>query len=158
MIQPPRRGKRRGELAHRRGDDQGEEGDQRPAQADRRAAHAAEPEVERGHSAGQDADDRERDREVREPAQPPGQLLGIAQRVQPADVVIEYGSLDRRPRSSGTFLGRFQHGFQLLEELSAGPAYHVMRGGPTSSSRCSSQAANSGAGRRPKSRRIATAS
>ena len=84
MIQAARGGKRRGELAHRRRDHQREQGDQRPAQADRRTSHAAEPEVKRGHSAGQDADDRQRDREVREPAQPAGQLLRIAERVQPA--------------------------------------------------------------------------
>ena len=93
-------------------------------------------------------------------AQPPGQLLGVAQRVQPADVVVAgpvvvVVGLDHL----GGSLDRFQDRLELSQHRSPGPRRLERRGRRRGSRpRRSSQAANSGAGRRPKSRRTPTAS
>jgi len=61
-----------------------EEAHQRPAEAEGGASHAREALVERCHPAGQDADDRHRDREVGERSHPAQQLLLVAEAAQHA--------------------------------------------------------------------------
>ncbi len=78
----------RADLAEGGRDDEGEKTADDPA--DRRLEAAARPhrERERRDAAGQDADDRERDREIREAAHAAGQLLGVAHLMQRLDVVF----------------------------------------------------------------------
>ena len=76
---PPAVGHRGGELGHREGDEQDQHADQRPGDRDRdRAAVLQRLPVGR-EAAGEDADDRERDREVGEPAPAALQLLLVAE-------------------------------------------------------------------------------
>ena len=81
-------------------DGEREHADERPAERHlRRSAHHEAVRVER-HGAGQDRDDRERDREVREAAHRPEQLLGVAERVQLAGIVVGHSATPDRRVSS----------------------------------------------------------
>ena len=67
------------ELGHREGDEQDQHADQRPRDRDRDRPAVLECLAVGREAAGEDADDRERDREVREPAPTPVQLLFVAE-------------------------------------------------------------------------------
>ena len=70
---------RGGELGHRDGDQQDQAADQRPGDRDRDRPAVLERLPVRREAAGEDADDRERDREVREPAPAALELLFVAE-------------------------------------------------------------------------------
>ena len=91
VVEPAGGGKGRGDLRHRGRHGQRQQAGQRPAQADGGRPGAAKAFGERGDAAGQDADDRQRDGEVREAAHPPQQFLAIAEAGQQAGVGGRHG-------------------------------------------------------------------
>src|ERR1017187_850915 len=79
----------RADLGHRQADEQGHDADDRPAPHDDGGSAGAHAVAIQGETAGQDRDDRERDREVGESGHPSAQLLGIAKLVQGLLVTAE---------------------------------------------------------------------
>src|SRR5205085_327062 len=78
-VGPAGSGEGRGELGHREGDHEDEEADDRPADRDGDRAAGVPSLAEARERPGEDRDDRERDREVREAAPRPRELLLVAQ-------------------------------------------------------------------------------
>ena len=94
VIKAASRRIRRRDLRHRGRHDQREQRAERPAESDRRPARRRQTHLERRDAARQNADQRERHREVRERPHAPGQFLRVAHLVQQLDVVV--GGLRRR--------------------------------------------------------------
>ena len=82
-------------LPHGHGHGQGHDRHDRPPVGDRRAPAREQHQVIRGQTPGQDRDDRERDRHVREALHLAAELLGIAKLVEPFGVGLRNR---RRPR------------------------------------------------------------
>ena len=89
VIEPARRRIGGGDLRHRGGDDHRIQAAEQPADADRKSAARRESGLERGDAAGKDANDRERNREIRENVHAAGQLLRISHLVQRLYVVLK---------------------------------------------------------------------
>src|SRR6185312_13451041 len=87
-VETARRGIRRGDLAHGEGDDDAHGADEQPAPGDGDRAAELERDEVRRQAAREDRDDRERDREVREPAHLAVQDLRVAELVEQAFVVL----------------------------------------------------------------------
>ena len=104
VVQAAGRGVGRGDLGHRRGDGKHEDRDQRPAERHRGLARPGEAVVVEDDRAGQDADDREADREVAETAHRAEQLLRVAERMQVGDVLLDDVVARNVPGSSRTSL------------------------------------------------------
>ena len=101
----------RGDLRDRAADDQREQTADQPADDDRERAAGGEGDWERGDAARQDADDRERDREIGEPAHPSGQLLRVAHVVQDLHVLVDH------PAFVASCSLQFPHAFWLARTL-----------------------------------------
>ena len=87
----------RGHLRHAEGDGQDDQADDRPAPGDRDRS-AEVPRLRVGREApGQDRDDRERDREVRELGPAAGQLLLVAQLGEALLVAVDASAAFRHP-------------------------------------------------------------
>ena len=89
VVQAAGRGVGRGDLGHRRGDREHEDRDQRPAERHGGLARPGQAVVVEDDRAGQDADDREADREVAEAAHRAEQLLRVAELVEVGDVLLD---------------------------------------------------------------------
>ena len=76
------------DLRHRDGEDETDEAADQPADADADAAGAGGRLRQRVDAAGEDADDREGDGEVREAAQSPFQFLGVAHAMEDLHVLL----------------------------------------------------------------------
>ncbi len=88
VVDPAGGGHRRGELRHRPGDEQDQHADQRPRDRDPDRAPVLERLAVGREAAGEDADDRERDREIREAAPAAIQLLLVPELGQALLVLV----------------------------------------------------------------------
>jgi hypothetical protein len=80
----------RSELGHREPHQQDEPAEDRPAERNPRWTAGGPGEREVREDAGEDRDDRERDREVREPAPGADELLSVAELRQSLDVLVDF--------------------------------------------------------------------
>ena len=81
----------RGDLPHGEGEHARDQAADRPADADRGAAGARRRLSERIDAAGKNADDRKRDREIRERAHSPLEFLGVAHRMEDLHILLPFG-------------------------------------------------------------------
>jgi len=100
VIDAAGRGHRRGELGHREGNRQDQHADQWPADRDGDRTAVVEGRPVGRETAGEHADDRERDREVREGAPAAPQLLLVAEFSEPL-LVVAKGHIRHLPPPRG---------------------------------------------------------